>query len=154
MKKMLILSDSHGRAEKTEDIILGEKDIDIIVHLGDGSRDISQTSPAVGGKALYQCRGNCDYYDPDAAADILIRCENILVMGVHGDKYGVKQGLTRLSFAARSKKAGLCLFGHTHLPFCEEDSGIIFLNPGSAACGKYAVVTVDGDKISAQLKEC
>ncbi|MBQ5362400.1 MAG: metallophosphoesterase family protein, partial [Clostridia bacterium] len=40
---------------------------------------------------------------------------------------------------AKSEKADICLFGHTHRQFYESRDGFVILNPGSA--GKYALIT-------------
>ena len=65
--KILVLSDSHGRKQKVEDLISSTPH-DLIFFLGDGMGDFSKYD-----KNIYKVSGNCDFFSPEA----VIRIENI-----------------------------------------------------------------------------
>lgn len=146
MKKYLVLSDSHGFTSKMAGVVLKENEIDDIIFLGDGERDIAAVKNMFPKKRYFRVSGNCDFGS---------RLEKFLTIN-HGDKrigichghlFRVKESLNRL--ISHGEKAGLdaVLFGHTHMPTSlKTPSGLILLNPGSIMNGCYAVLSC-GDEI-------
>ena len=71
----------------------------------------------------------------------------------HGHRYHVKFGYQRLEYAAREVGAQVVLFGHTHVPYCEQYDGLWLLNPG--ACGgqngSYGLVIIEDKNITCKL---
>lgn len=68
------------------------------------------------------------------------------MLAVHGDLYGVKIDLCRLSYYAEEANAQVVLFGHTHQPFAGYVGSVMMINPGSLKDGRYAELHVDGGK--------
>lgn len=69
-------------------------------------------------------------------------------------EHGHRRGLQALRYLALEEGARIALFGHTHYPYCEENGGVLLLNPGSA--GNYcrggraraALLEIDGESVS------
>lgn len=140
--KLLVLSDSHGCVENVLRIVELEKP-DKVLHLGDGRRDFEKLERKYHALPMVGLIGNCDT-GMTGPADYTECLEGVTIYACHGHRYQVKAGLQWLRYAAMEHEAGLCLFGHTHIPMVEEIEGITFLNPG--ACGGfssyYAVVEI------------
>lgn len=150
--KILVVSDSHGSTAFLEQALSRNRDADITVHLGDGADDIESFRELTGGKLLYQCGGNMDMYRCSYTDRCIFPADGVTVFACHGHLYDVKSGFYRISLAAREQHARLCLFGHTHSQFAEDDSELCLLNPGSIRRGDYAVVTIKNGSLTYELK--
>lgn len=135
MKKLLVLSDSHGAKEAMLRIVAAERP-DLIYHLGDHIRDSEWLQAHTGGIPVFGVVGNCDHYAPGPER-ILDEVEGVRIFACHGHQYRVKFSYMALRYAAMEQQAALCLFGHTHEPYLLELEGITLMNPGS--CGGSAV---------------
>lgn len=150
--RMLILSDSHGDLSTLEYILKRERSADLIIHLGDFADDMNLFYEYTQTKGLLLCKGNCDINGADFPLQHIFQAENKNVFCCHGHRYGVKNGLSSLYFAAREQKADIALFGHTHSPFLDTESEVILLNPGAARNGDYATIEIIGNGIKPLLK--
>lgn len=118
---LLILSDSHGRADRVAEAIQRVKP-DGILFAGDGVRDLSYCDLPC---PLWAVRGNCDWMTSplvlNGAAfmpedEELVTIEGIRILLTHGHKQGVKSGLGGAVAHAVRRQADLLVFGHTHIP--------------------------------------
>ena len=51
--------------------------------------------------------------------------------------------------------ADLVIFGHTHIPYCENNGKIILLNPGSVKMSQtFGVIEIENGKIKAAVCDC
>ena len=150
MKKLLIISDTHGHRANMALALKRFADTDIIVHLGDYSRDAEQLRTMTD-KPVYAVRGNCDF--TASAEDELELCiEGVRILCVHGHKQSVKSSLLRLSLYAQEKQADIVLFGHTHMSCELHRHGVRLYNPGSlgeprGARPSAGVVTLEEGRI-------
>ena len=110
MTKLLILSDSHGGSDAIARILKVEREnIDALIFLGDGLRDLELALTKYPRLRTYAVAGNCDFgalepYDGLAAFD------QVIVFYTHGHMYGVKYDLDTLADAAAARGAqGRCL---------------------------------------------
>lgn len=151
--KLLICSDSHGEADYLCAAAEKEKP-DGMILLGDHASDGDRAECQFPKLPLCRVRGNCDYYDQRWPEEALFCWENVRIFAVHGHRYGVKNGLLRLQYAAMEKAADLCLFGHTHRPFCEKCGDLWMVNPGacSGRTPTYAVAQLSGTTIHCEIK--
>lgn len=148
MKTILVLSDTHGNISALEKLVPIMKDSDYIFHLGDFERDIKLFKEF--DNKIVSVKGNCD----GGGKDQIIEIENNKILLTHGDKYGVKQSLLRLTLKATELGANLVFYGHTHLPKIEEYNGITFINPGSATAfsnRSYCYTVICKDKIVSKI---
>ncbi|HEY1405117.1 MAG TPA: metallophosphoesterase family protein, partial [Spirochaetota bacterium] len=78
---------------------------------------------------------------------------NVRIMITHGDQYDVKHTTGFLIKEGISQNADLIIFGHTHIPYLNDKSDPVLLNPGSMKAGSYATVIIDDKGIRCDLKE-
>ena len=155
MKRIYVFSDSHGYAENMIHV-LSAGTPDLMIHLGDGERDLDEVRARFPSLPIENVRGNCDRYST-AATTLRLTVAGKRIFAAHGDTYDVKldRTLTRLRYAALEDEADIVLFGHTHAAYLDEFAGMKLLNPGS--CGEtwgptYGEITIDGDSVTAEIK--
>ena len=131
MKKILVVSDTHGNNKNLRKLIAMHKSPDMLIHLGDGEGIENQIDDMVGPETvLYMVKGNNDFFsglDRDMEVDIYGHRAFL----THGHMYGVSVGASGVAEEAASRGCELAFFGHTHRPFCDEVEGIRCINPGS-----------------------
>ena len=143
--KLLVLSDSHGAIapmERAVEALLP----DYVLHLGDHGRDARELSRRFPEVPLLSVPGNCDFPGPAERLTLVRTFGGVPVLMTHGHTYGVKQGLLRMELAAREAGAKVALFGHTHVPYCQElPDGLWLMNPGSCGYGRdaYGMVWIE-----------
>lgn len=148
-----LFSDSHRDTEALDVLLDKMGYIDAACFMGDVSLDAAHLElrlAAMPNKPpLYAVRGNNDRSSilPD---DLLVDFGGKIAYMTHGH---LCASLLSLAYRAKEKGADIVLFGHTHAPLCEEVSGVLMINPGSAgnycrggaACAK--VLVIDGDRM-------
>lgn len=158
MTKLLIMSDSHNSRPAVERILKAERDIDALIFLGDGLRDLELALASFPHVRAYAVAGNCDYGALEPL-DGLAAFDKVVIFYTHGHMYGVKYDLDTLAEAAAARGADVALFGHTHVPYNERRGGVLLFNPGS--CGRcytgpdtYGIMVLDnGSIVSCEHKE-
>lgn len=138
MKKIIVISDSHG-AKQNLRMLLDKESYDLICYLGDGIKDLSGFDLE---EKLYAVAGNCDLFSTEPLQLKLV-VENIPVLLTHGHKYNVKSGLWTLAKEAREQNIKLVLFGHTHKSIIENFDDVKLINPGSLFSGNYILLTIN-----------
>ena len=146
MKKILVMSDTHGKKAAIAAAIARCADADCIVHLGDYSQDAAIVR-SLTKKPVYAVRGNCDF-SSNAPYEIALTVEGVRIVAVHGHQQSVKLSLLKLGMLAMEKEADIVLFGHTHLPTEQFYAGATLYNPGSlgeprGVRSSFGVITVD-----------
>lgn len=140
--KILVLSDSHGNSYNIRKALDIHKDINRIVFLGDGERDIDCVSEEIGSTPLTAVRGNCDSSFSSLNTVELLRAGNHLIYCTHGYMEHVKYGIGELMKNAKTAGADIVLYGHTHLQECSYEDGIYIMNPGSINDYEYGIVEI------------
>ena len=150
--KILILSDSHRSLGYMIEAIDQEKP-DHVIHLGDHIGDAEELSRRYPLLTILMVRGNCDLGD-FGSEEVLTEFRGKRFLACHGHRYDVKNGLLRLTLAAREKQVDVALFGHTHQAVCECYDGIWFINPGSCRGTRpsCAIIELNGDCISCRIE--
>ena len=128
MKKIVVLSDTHGNVEAIRKIegILAESDY--VIHLGDGIGDMKPFRQMLGDR-LVTVRGNCDC--GLSADERELEVEGCTLFLTHGHRYRVKTTLVNLGYAGCEHRAAAALYGHTHVADVSEFEGVKLINPGS-----------------------
>lgn len=151
--RLLILSDSHSRRERLEQILLAEPTADAVFHLGDGAGDMVYLQDT-DCRTFFLLRGNCDSAYNTALQDSCeVTLSGVRIFAAHGHLYNVKFGLEKLGLYASLQEYRLVLFGHTHVPTVHYENGIHFFNPGSVAEGAYGCVDLTANGIICFNKE-
>lgn len=131
MKKILVVSDTHGEYRNVVNLIQNIAGLDYMIHLGDHAEDADYISDITGIKVL-SVLGNNDYYSFGAVQERLVFNEGrFRILAVHGHRQAVGFNLSRLTELAMQEDADLVLYGHTHFYNEEIHNGMVFLNPGS-----------------------
>lgn len=162
MLRILIMSDSHGRNENVELAIaqvreeIGE--FQMLIHLGDvgDAREIE----SLAGVPCYIVRGNTDY-DAKLLNANVIEAGGHRIFATHGHLYQVDMRLDLLRFAALENDCDIAMYGHTHVPYLEENpDDVTILNPGSISKPRqadhrytYMVMEIDDeDEVTYELR--
>jgi len=151
--RILVISDTHGNVPLA--FMAGEmaEPFDILIHLGDGGDDAMILEHALDVQVIH-IAGNCDL-GSTSPRELLWECEGKKLLLVHGDAYGVKNGLARLGHRAREVGADAVLFGHTHRATITTLSGILAVNPGtlmrSSQPTTFAILEINLQDITAEL---
>ena len=140
MLRILIMSDSHGRNENVELAIaqvreeIGE--FQMLIHLGDVGD--ARALESLAGVPCYIVRGNTDY-DAKLLNANVIEAGGHRIFATHGHLYQVDMRLDLLRFAALENDCDIAMYGHTHVPYLEEDpDDVTILNPGSISKPRQA----------------
>jgi len=151
--RILVISDSHGNTPLALQACDMAGDIDALFHLGDGAEDAEILAHALDVKVV-QVAGNCDHGSA-SPRELLVECEGMKLLLMHGDACGVKSGMGMLEKRAREAGVDAVLFGHTHRATVTTLSGILAVNPGtlmrSAQQKSFAILEITTAGISAQL---
>lgn len=126
--KILLVSDTHGRDERLEEVLKLEKP-DFLCHMGDleGSEDHIRVITKC---PLAMVSGNNDFWT-DLNPEVTFELHGFRIFMTHGHYYYAHSGNEQLKSAGRRNGADIVLFGHTHRPTLEWDKDIIVANPGS-----------------------
>ena len=139
--RVIVLSDSHGFIGRLSTVLTVAEQggpIDAILHLGDGYwdlRDLEVDLPPV-----YQVAGNCDHFRSDTLNIVTLSGARLVL--THGHYQHVKEGTDDLLSLALEENCRAAFYGHTHVPKMQWRNGILLLNPGAAASGKYAILHI------------
>lgn len=152
--KILVMSDTHENYPLAMAAVDLASPIDAVIHLGDCCSDADQLSLVLD-VPLIRVAGNCDF-DSEVPREIVWECEGKRILLLHGDRYGVKTGLSKLEKHAAEIGVDAVLFGHTHLAAVISLSGMLFVNPGtltkSCANKSFAIVEVSSNGVTARLQ--
>ncbi len=151
MKKIIVVSDTHGSMRGLGKLasLIGENDY--CIHLGDGATDMRRFSLEYPDK-VYVCNGNCDVFTPYPEEGEL-EVEYVKIFYCHGHKYRVKSELQTLAQEAKKRGCEIALYGHTHQALITEIDGVTLINPGSLRMpagegGSYCYLVVHKDKFT------
>lgn len=100
-------------------------------------------------------RGNCDPLVPGLPERRIVELGGVLIGMVHDP--GAETGRRR-RLRSWFPQCRVVVFGHTHLPVCEDEEGLLLLNPGSpterrrAPFRSLALLDIDADgNVAAEL---
>lgn len=143
--KIVVFSDSHGEVDQMERVVRAEKPY-LVLHLGDLCRDFEALQRRMPTQTMQNVCGNCDGFTETPEQRVL-RVEGRRILMMHGHRYRVKSSYGAAVFAAQEQEADILLFGHTHVPYCEELDGLWVMNPGSCRGhgAGYGVILLEKD---------
>lgn len=152
--KLLIVSDSHGAENYFYKAVEAEKEgLYGLIFLGDGADDFLAVRDYFPLLRFGAVRGNCDYFSSaNFNYSDIFSVENKRIFYTHGHLYSAKQSIEPLISKAKTERADILLYGHTHSPHKEIIDGIFVMNPGSVKMGRYGVLTIENGNIKGELK--
>ena len=139
--RILVFSDSHGNTTLMKNAIADHPEADMIIHLGDGERDIYASEDFIKGKKIVQVCGNCDFGSLLPVNEI-ITVANTKIFCSHGHTELVKHGTESFISKAVSIGAHIALYGHTHKCVTDYNDGLYVMNPGSIRMGEYGIIDI------------
>ena len=149
-KKVLVISDTHGRTDNLDKILPLVQPIDQLIHLGDVGKDTDYIE-VVAGCACCFVAGNNDFYS-ELPRERVIKLNGVPIFLTHGHYHYVNARKDFIRSAAVQRGAKIALFGHTHVPYLEEEGGILVANPGSLSlprqedhCPSYLILYIGED---------
>jgi len=151
--KIAVLSDTHGNYPLGITMLDRISGLDCIIHLGDVLHDADIIECAFDIPVI-KLAGNCDS-TTEAARELLLNISDMSILLSHGDAYRVKNGLERIYEKASSVKAGIVLYGHTHVPAIQKKGEILLVNPGSLKAAakqqSLALLNILDREVSAEI---
>ena len=154
--RLLVLSDTHGKALLIDRVLQIEKDAKEVFFLGDVVSDVEEVMPHYPDRHFHIVHGNCDYFSNYPLFDI-VEYPLGTVYFTHGHKHSVKYGTDVLLTSAKNVGANIALYGHTHISAVDYKDGVYLINSGSLALprdGKpsYAVIDITDKGILPAIK--
>jgi putative phosphoesterase len=155
--KVLVMSDTHGYIANARRAIEKNPDIELIIHLGDYCRDVTQLIQLYPDKKFEYVYGNCDIGIGSIPAEKTIEIEGKKIFMTHGHKYSVKWDHNRIMSRAQAVNAEVILYGHTHISSIEYVNNFTVVNPGSMTESRsgmsesYAVLDITKEIVYADL---
>lgn len=153
--RILVFSDTHGNINSCIKVIDTIKKVDALLHAGDYTSDAEDLASIYPEIPLYSVKGNNDYYS-NAPLEQTFCLEEKRIFMTHGHQYRVKYdpSYDSLLERAKSQKADLAVFGHTHSPCLEYHGSLCLLNPGSIRYSRtYAVIEIEDGRLGAAILE-
>ncbi len=124
-----VVGDIHGNLEGLRQAVELMEHPNLLLFTGDGFREISRLQEEVE-IPIEGVAGNCDIYT-EFTNELILKLGKFKVFLTHGHLYNVKNGVTRIGLAGRSKGVNLVVFGHTHQPLNDEWYEVKLFNPGT-----------------------
>ncbi len=153
MKKIIILSDTHGNLNDLKKLTSHLEEADLILFAGDGVNDFN-VFPLEIYKKIKMVSGNCDFSSADK--ELIFEVEKKKILLCHGDGYRVKSGLMPLFLHAKEKNCDVVVYGHTHDARIDEHEGILFINPGTLyrySKKSFCYLVISDDKAVATIND-
>ena len=144
--RIIVFSDSHGSTARMRDALIDHPEADMIIHLGDGERDVEHLSELIGNRKVVQVCGNCDFYSQLPANEI-IEVMGRKIFCSHGHTEFVKHGTQYFIEKAKAMGVRIALYGHTHEAVTAYDDGVYVMNPGSIRSGEYGAIDITASGI-------
>ena len=145
MKKVLLISDSHGNKKGIEKL-LNKEDFDLLLFAGDGLKDVESVN-----KNIVKVAGNCDLFSNESLEEIVC-VEGLNILLTHGHLYKAKYTLLGLVNEANKRNCKIVCFGHTHQKTQENLNGVLLLNAGAFKNGNALYITINsGDIINLEF---
>ena len=144
--RIAVVSDSHRNLYMLDKALTDAGNVDSIIHLGDGVRDLIKVNEKFKLPVEY-VYGNNDFGISPVYEKVIIK-NGIRILLTHGHRYNLYYGVEDLYSKALQVEAQVVLYGHTHIQNVERIGDILFLNPGSVSLPRdakpgFAVLTIN-----------
>jgi putative phosphoesterase len=152
----VVIADTHipRRARALPESLIPDLErADLVLHAGD-LMDPALLGELAGYAPVKAVRGNLDPLDLDLPESLEFEFGGIRVAMIHDS--GRKQG-RRTRLRRRFPDARLVIFGHSHIPFLEDEDDLMLLNPGSPTDRRrqprhtFALLRVEVGRVRAEI---
>lgn len=152
----VVIADTHipRRAKKLPESLAPHLErTDIIIHAGD-LMDVSLLDELENYAPTFAVRGNLDPPDERLPETREFDFAGVRLAAIHdsGQRKGRRNRMKR-----RFPEARAVVFGHSHIPYLEDDGDLLLLNPGSPTDKRrepefsFAILRVEGGEASAEI---
>lgn len=127
----VILADTHipRRARNLpEGLVPYLERADLILHAGDLIVPSVLEGLSAYNAPVHAVKGNVDMLESDLPETLQLEFDGAKIAMIHDS--GRKEG-RRKRLGKRFPEARVIVFGHSHIPFLEDENGLLLLNPGS-----------------------
>ena len=144
--RIAVVSDSHRNLYMLDKALTDAGNVDSIIHLGDGVRDLIKVNEKFKLPVEY-VYGNNDFGISPVYEKVIIK-NGIRILMTHGHRYNLYYGVEDLYSKALEVEAQVVLYGHTHIQNVERIGDILLLNPGSVSLPRdakpgFAILTIN-----------
>ena len=152
--RIAVFSDSHGCVQNMIDAVDAVKP-DMIIHLGDCTRDadvLSEEFPLI---PIVGVKGNCDV-DYTVPEDRVFEVEGIRFFIAHGHRQNVKIESIPFLNCIYFSDAQIGLYGHTHVAKIKKIEGVTIMNPGTCkSCMRptFGVIEIKNGEYECKIHE-
>ena len=148
--KLVVVSDSHGKADILEEIVLKHPDAAAYLHCGDID------APQEYYPEYTIVRGNNDlFYDyPDYR---ILEVGKHRIYMAHSHSFSYLHRLEQMAKTARENRCDIFCYGHTHVAKDETIDGVRLINPGSlwrsrdGRAPSYAILTLNEENVEVEF---
>lgn len=148
--KILVFSDSH-RSLSGMYAAIDRHQPQQVIHLGDMMSDAEEVAEHYPKLPFCLVPGNCDGWGVATPVKKQITLAGKSILLSHGHRWGVKSGYDAAICDARAVGADILLFGHTHVPLCQQlEDGLWMMNPGPAR-SSYGLIELEDGQIFCTL---
>ncbi|HBN85142.1 MAG TPA: YfcE family phosphodiesterase [Clostridiales bacterium] len=155
--KIVVFADSH-RDNETMTFVVKKERPELVIHLGDHITDAEHLQKDFPEIPMEMVPGNTDTVICYPYEKTIIKNKKRIYI-THGDRYNVQFGLSRIFYKGESVNADMILFGHTHIPYLENEGGIWMMNPGrigrvsrNSIQASYGIILLKNDEICCSIK--
>lgn len=157
--KILVLSDTHSYLDNARNVLkrIGGK-MDLVFHLGDHDADALELQKEFPDLPFYYVKGNNDYLI-DTPATKMVRAGGKVFLLTHGHKQRVHWNPDSIAYWAEEQGADVVLFGHTHMPVCDDSGRVMLFNPGSLSLPRggsmpsFGILLVENGRVEGAIME-
>lgn len=155
--RIFVFSDSHGNCTPMLNVLKENVGCyDFVIHLGDYANDTKYIDRTIGVTPSLYVAGNNDY-GSTLPATRTVELSGAKIFMCHGHTLNVKSSLDSLYYSALRDGCSVALFGHTHVPFSDNESGILICNPGTVGIASmgaytYGILDIQDGKPNFKLK--
>lgn len=148
--KILVFSDSH-RSLSGMYAAIDSRQPQQVIHLGDMLYDADEVSEHYPKLPFCMVPGNCDGWGLAMPIKKQITLAGKSILLSHGHRWNVKTSYDAAIADARAVGADILLFGHTHIPLCQQlEDGLWMMNPGPAR-SSYGLIEIEDGQIFCTL---
>ncbi len=150
IKRVLIVSDTHGSNALYLALLEKLAPLDLVIHCGD-TDGTDQTITMAPSCPVHLVAGNNDYFSREPKEKIF-DVGKYRVMLTHGHHYYISMGNDVLKDEAYARGCNIVMYGHTHRPVVDTSGKVIAINPGSLTYPRqegrkpsYILMTIDDE---------
>ncbi len=150
MRKILVVSDTHGHDDNFYRVLDLEEPVDAIIHCGDLEGSEGRFALAANCPVYFVCGNNDFFSDLKRELDFTLWGHKCFL--THGHQFLVSMTLENIRAEASARGAQLVFFGHTHKPVAKCIDGVYLFNPGSLSYPRqegrrpsYIILTLDDE---------